>query len=179
MWWLDYLHLYFSAFQRKMLCKFLFLINILVSKLKFCFIIFTTLRTACVFFFYSNSISLNYTRCHGQVQWTVPQLSIIIIYNYTWSILIQWVRDILLGDDLVYTIDAYFLIVINLITRTMDFSKCEQKLKMCGTMHMLTVCTSEQFTCLRVNKCLPKSAVCNGVNDCGDWSDEMNCGEFG
>ena len=27
-----------------------------------------------------------------QAQWTVPQLSIIIIYNSKWSILIQWTR---------------------------------------------------------------------------------------
>ena len=30
-----------------------------------------------------------YFRCQQQLQWTVPQLSIIIIYNSTWSILIQ------------------------------------------------------------------------------------------
>jgi len=33
-------------------------------------------------------------------QWTVPHLSIMIIYNSTWSILIQWIRDILSGDNL-------------------------------------------------------------------------------
>jgi len=36
----------------------------------------------------------------GFKQWTVRQLSIMIIYNSTWSILIQWTRDILLGDKL-------------------------------------------------------------------------------
>jgi len=30
-------------------------------------------------------------------QMTVPQLSIMIIYNSTWSILSQWIRDILSG----------------------------------------------------------------------------------
>ena len=33
-------------------------------------------------------------------QWTVPQLSIMIIYNSAWSILIQWIRDILSGNNL-------------------------------------------------------------------------------
>jgi len=33
-------------------------------------------------------------------QWTVPQLSIMIIYNSTWSILIQKIRIILSGDNL-------------------------------------------------------------------------------
>jgi len=28
----------------------------------------------------------------GIVQWTVPQPSIIIIYNSSWSLLIQWIR---------------------------------------------------------------------------------------
>ena len=32
--------------------------------------------------------------------WTVPQLSIIIIYNSTWSILIQWIRNKLSCDNL-------------------------------------------------------------------------------
>jgi len=33
-------------------------------------------------------------------EWTVPQLSVIIIFNRTLSILIQWIRVILSGDDL-------------------------------------------------------------------------------
>ena len=32
--------------------------------------------------------------------WTVPQLSFMIIYYSTWSILIQWIRAILSGDNL-------------------------------------------------------------------------------
>jgi len=33
-------------------------------------------------------------------EWTVPQLSIMIIYNSSWSILIKWIRDIFSGDNL-------------------------------------------------------------------------------
>ena len=29
------------------------------------------------------------------MQWAVPELSIVIIYNSTWSILIQWIRIII------------------------------------------------------------------------------------
>ena len=93
--------------------------------------------------------SLLWTITSTLEQWTVPQLSIMIIYNSTWSILMQWIRDILSGDNLTwYTQEkAYFLFVINLITRTMDFSKCGRKLKMCGTMHYrLNVCSTLQCT---------------------------------
>ena len=36
----------------------------------------------------------------GAKLWTIPQMSIIFIYNSTWSILIQKIRIILSGDDL-------------------------------------------------------------------------------
>lgn len=35
-------------------------------------------------------------------------------------------------------------------------------------------CTSAQFTCAN-GRCVPISARCNGVNECGDNSDEQNC----
>ena len=37
---------------------------------------------------------------YSHVLWTDPQLSIIIIYNSTWSIVIQYIRIILSGDNL-------------------------------------------------------------------------------
>ena len=68
--------------------------------------------------------------------WTVPQLSVLIIYNSSWSTLIQWIWHILSGDNLTQYIQqkAYFLFVINIITRKMDFSKCGRRLN-CRTMH--------------------------------------------
>ncbi|CAG5127169.1 unnamed protein product, partial [Candidula unifasciata] len=36
-------------------------------------------------------------------------------------------------------------------------------------------CQATEFACININKCVPKSAVCNKVNDCGDWSDERQC----
>ena len=45
----------------------------------------------------------------GVLQWTDSRPSIIIIYNSTWSILIQWIRDILSGDNLTYYIQKSVL----------------------------------------------------------------------
>lgn len=36
-------------------------------------------------------------------------------------------------------------------------------------------CSSEQFTCAYVQQCLSLDEKCNGVQDCVDGSDEMNC----
>jgi len=47
--------------------------------------------------------------------WTVPQLLIMTIYNSPWSIIIQWIRDILADDNLTDYIqnNVYFLFLIN------------------------------------------------------------------
>jgi len=53
-------------------------------------------------------------------QWTVPQLSIMVIYNGSWSKLIQWIMVMLPGDNLTYKLQKkpYFLFVMKLITRS-------------------------------------------------------------
>ena len=70
-------------------------------------------------------------------QWTVPQLSNLIIYNCTWSILIQQIRIILSADNLTQTIQkkAHFLFVINVITRSKKICRLGRSLKICGTIH--------------------------------------------
>ncbi|CAL1546056.1 unnamed protein product [Lymnaea stagnalis] len=37
------------------------------------------------------------------------------------------------------------------------------------------VCQDDEFTCVNINNCVPKSALCNQRNECGDWSDERQC----
>jgi len=51
-----------------------------------------------------------------------------IIYNSTWSILIQWIMVMIVRSqsDLVNTIESVLLFVINLITRTKNVQKGEE-----------------------------------------------------
>jgi hypothetical protein len=37
-------------------------------------------------------------------------------------------------------------------------------------------CTDEQFQCLTTDQCVDKVWTCDGEDDCGDNSDEDNCG---
>ena len=37
------------------------------------------------------------------------------------------------------------------------------------------LCPPRTFHC-RNSRCIPEHQQCNGVNDCGDFSDEVNCG---
>ena len=39
---------------------------------------------------------------------------------------------------------------------------------------LLGPCDGSLFTCGN-NKCVAMSLVCNGVNDCGDFTDELRC----
>ncbi|XP_035887853.1 relaxin receptor 1 isoform X4 [Phyllostomus discolor] len=38
-------------------------------------------------------------------------------------------------------------------------------------------CSLGHFACGNVSKCLPQHLHCNGVDDCGNWADEDNCGD--
>ena len=65
----------------------------------------TNIHNIHIFFYEHNRgmlrlVSFTNTVARFTKEWTVPQLSIMIIYNSTWSILIQQIRIILSGDNL-------------------------------------------------------------------------------
>ena len=58
-----------------------------------------------------------------------------------------------------------------LIIRGVTFKDVSCEAVMC--LDQMT-CHPEQFTCANA-KCIPKEWLCNGDNDCGDDSDELEC----
>ena len=80
--------------------------------------------TACIIIFFSVCI----IQISIPNQWTVPQLSIMIIYNRTWSILIEQFRIILSGDNLTYTFRKHK-------RRSRQIYRIGRSLKFCGTVH--------------------------------------------
>ena len=68
-------------------------------------------------------------------QWTVPQLSIVIIYNSTWSILIQKIRIILSGDNLTQK-----TLKEDPFTRSKHIYRIGRSFKFCGTVHRIDLC---------------------------------------
>ena len=37
-------------------------------------------------------------------------------------------------------------------------------------------CKAAEFLCSQTQRCIPGTYRCDGGNDCGDWSDETDCG---
>ena len=115
------------------------------------------------------------SRGHFLYECTVPQPSIMIIYNCTWSILIQQIRIILLADNLTQpglpalTITlvvqstlgtrlnltqqkrkkTYFLFVVNLITRSKKICHLGRSLKICGTSHCMIYDHNKYFELIK------------------------------
>ena len=48
-----------------------------------------------------------------------------------------------------------------------------------GIFTFIKACPDGQYACYSASnnpKCIPQAYVCNGLNDCGDLSDEQGCG---
>ena len=41
----------------------------------------------------------------------------------------------------------------------------------------IATCLEGEFLCTTSQRCIDESVVCNGVADCGDGSDDINCGK--
>lgn len=39
-------------------------------------------------------------------------------------------------------------------------------------------CVEGQYKCINTSKCISSTAVCDGVDDCGDNEDEKQCGIY-
>lgn len=49
---------------------------------------------------------------------------------------------------------------------------------MLGVIFLEPTCSADHFQCSS-DRCIPLSFKCDSDNDCGDRSDEINCGKYG
>ena len=51
---------------------------------------------------------------------------------------------------------------------------CSCEIYSVSVMVVTVACTDDEFTCDN-GLCIPARWICDGDNDCGDFSDEQNC----
>jgi len=56
-----------------------------------------------------------------------------------------------------------------------DSVRCRYVFVVCWCLESRT-CSPDQFQCANTGRCIPARWICDGDNDCGDMSDERNCG---
>ncbi|XP_041367445.1 MAM and LDL-receptor class A domain-containing protein 2-like [Gigantopelta aegis] len=63
------------------------------------------------------------------------------------------------------------------VLRSGDMAIDDITMSQCGLTNNATVCAANQFHCTR-GACVDNSKVCDFQDDCGDSSDELNCGRY-
>ena len=70
--------------------------------------------------------------------WFPNGQSWLFIISRTCSMVIQWIEVMIVGGDLIKLMQTvYFLIVMNLLTRTKEMIRKRKRLQLCGTMHCI------------------------------------------
>ncbi|KII68909.1 Low-density lipoprotein receptor-related protein 4 [Thelohanellus kitauei] len=62
------------------------------------------------------------------------------------------------------------------VTESMNVAICQMNVPVLKVLKMLkTVCKDGAILCSKDEKCLSRDRICNGVKDCSDGSDEVEC----
>ncbi|ELT98074.1 hypothetical protein CAPTEDRAFT_223844 [Capitella teleta] len=93
-------------------------------------------------------------------------------YNYVYSANVSitslgWWKTTLFVDSLDYTMSGDYTCKVN-------YAAYPATIKTSSLFFQ--GCPAGYYSCPRSEGCVPCSVLCDGLNDCGDWSDEFKCG---